>query len=178
MLPNLLPSAPVRRNAATLARRAAGPGHLIGPLLVITLLLLPLGWWLPLIRTRLFFFDRGEISILSGVRILWNTDTVLCLLVVLFSMAAPVAKGLAALWLWYRVPIDRAGGWLVALSILSKASMAEAFLIAVIVVGFKGVGLGTITVASGFYLFAAIVTGSLALSVAADLSLRRAQMRA
>ena len=65
-----------------------------------------------------------------------------------------------------------------ALSILSKTSMAEAFLIAVIVVGFKGVGLGTITVASGFYLFAAIVTGSLALSVAADLSLRRAQRRA
>ncbi len=178
MRSTVLPSAPQGRNADTLARRASGAGHLIGPLLLITLLVLPVGWWLPLIRTRLLFFDRSEISIFAGVRILWDTDTVLCLLVVLFSMAAPVAKGLAGLWFWYRVPIDRAARWLLPLSILSKTSMAEVFLVAVVVVGFKGVGLGTITVASGFYVFTALVLSSLVLSIVADLSLRRAQSRA
>lgn len=175
---HLLPSPLRGRNPETLAGRATGPAQLIGPLMLLTLVLLPVGWWLPLVRTRFLFFDRSEISILAGVEILWATDPTLCLLVVLFSMAAPVAKAVSGLWLWYRVPIDRAASWVTALSILSKTSMAEVFLVAVVVVGFKGVGLGTITVASGFYLFAAVVVGSLVLSLLTGVALRRAQIRA
>ncbi len=175
---HLLPSPLRARNPQTLAGRATGLAHLIGPLLLVTLILLPVGWWLPLVRTRIFFFDRSEISILGGVSILWGTDRVLCLLVVLFSMVAPVAKAFSGLWLWYRVPIHGAARWITALSILSKISMAEVFLVAVVVVGFKGIGLGTITVASGFYLFAAVVVGSLALSLLSGMELRRAQSRA
>ena len=50
-----------------------------------------------------------------------------------------------------------ARAWLGALNKIGKFSMLDIFLIAVTIVGLKGVGLGKVEIAYGLYAFAAVV---------------------
>ena len=89
----------------------------------------------------------------------------------LFSVMAPLAKGLALAWLWYRVPLGRAKPWLDRVALLGKLSMAEVFLLALILIGLKGVGIGTVEVSWGLRVFVAAVLLSLAISFWATVAL-------
>jgi uncharacterized paraquat-inducible protein A len=91
--------------------------------------------------------------------------------VLLFSVIAPLAKGLALAWVWFRVPQPEAGRWLDRFAILGKLSMTEVFLLAVIIVGLKGVGIGTVEVSWGLQAFVLAVLLSLAASTWASLAL-------
>jgi hypothetical protein len=73
-------------------------------------------------------------------------------------------KGAALAWVWYRVPRHRAALLLDRLSLLGKLAMAEIFLLAVIIVGIKGVGIGQVEVSWGLHVFVAIVLLSFATS--------------
>jgi hypothetical protein len=124
------------------AHLATGRRRLLGPLLLLALALVPVTWWLPLFTARIPFLWRQEVSIASGLLDLWRLDLVLCLVVLFFSVLAPLAKGAALVWVWYRVPAHLARRQLDRLAILGKLAMTEIFLLAVIIVGLKGVGIG------------------------------------
>jgi uncharacterized paraquat-inducible protein A len=155
------------------AATVAGTARLIGPLLLASLVLVPVTWWLPLFTARVPFLWRQEVSIASGLVELWRLDATLFGAVLLFSVLAPLAKGLALAWVWFRVPVDRAHGWLDRLALLGKLSMTEVFLLAVIIVGLKGVGIGTVEVSWGLQAFVAVVVLSLLAATWAAAALAR-----
>jgi len=123
------------------------------------LILFPIAWFAPLLRAGLLpLFGLSEISVISGLQSLWDTDVILALLVTALALFAPMLKtiGLALIhfgWLHIRA--------LPALSWLSKLAMADIFLIALYVVVIKGVGVGKVETAWGLYLFTACVLSSI-----------------
>lgn len=153
------------------ARRAAGPRRLIGPLLVASLVLVPLTWWLPLFQARVPFLWRQEVSIVNALVELWQLDLFLCAVVFFFSVLTPLLKSLALVWVWYRVPAVLARRRLDRLALLGKLAMTEIFLLAVVIVGIKGVGIGKVEVSAGLHLFVAIVLLSFAASTWAGAAL-------
>lgn len=153
------------------ARTALGWRRLIGPWLLLSLLAIPPIWLLPLFTARIPWLVRHEVSIASGLRELWGIDLVLFTAVLLFAVAAPLAKGLAMAWLWYAATAETARAWLPRLAPLQKLAMAEVFLVAVVLVGFKGVGLGRVEVGWGLHALAASVLSSLLAGMAAERAL-------
>jgi uncharacterized paraquat-inducible protein A len=150
-----------------------GAARAIGPLLLVSVVLVPVTWWLPLFTARVPFLWRQDVSIASGLAELWRLDLLLFTAVLLFSVVAPLAKGLALSWVWYRVPIANTQTWLGRLALLGKLAMAEVFLLAVILVGLKGVGIGTVEVSWGLQGFVLTVLLSLASSIWASVTLPR-----
>jgi hypothetical protein len=59
------------------AARARGLRHLIGPLLVASVVIVPATWWLPLFTARVPFLWRHDVSIASGLVELWRLDLLL-----------------------------------------------------------------------------------------------------
>jgi hypothetical protein len=155
------------------AAAARGADRLIGPLLLVSLALVPVTWWLPLFTARVPFLWRHEVSIASGLMELRRLDLMLFAAVLLFSVVAPMAKGVALAWMWFRAPRARSRGWLDRLGLLGKLAMAEVFLLAVIIVGLKGVGIGTVEVSWGLRVFVLAVLLSLAVSLWASAALVR-----
>ncbi|RMF35937.1 MAG: paraquat-inducible membrane protein A [Alphaproteobacteria bacterium] len=130
------------------------------------LVLYPVAWWAPLARAGFMpLFGGNEISILTGVAALWQTDIVLCAIVVLFAIIAPYAKTLALALLHFDYLPRR---YLPVIGYLGKLSMADVFLIAFYVVIVKGVGVGYVEIAWGLYFFTALVLISLGLAWASE----------
>ncbi len=165
-----------RQTLTTPAAAAHGPTRLLGPLLALLLLALPATWFVPLFTARVPFLWREEVSIATGLVELWRLDLFLFLVVLLFSVLAPTAKLGASLYVWYRVPLAAAPRALHWLAWLGKLSMTELFLLALVIVGFKGVGIGRIEVAWGLHAFAAVVLASLAASFWAEAALSAAAL--
>lgn len=130
---------------------------------LILLILYPIAWVAPLMRAGILpIFGLSEISVLTGLRALWDTDIFLALIVALFAIIAPYAKLLAlALIQWQRLSPRH----LPLLAVLSKLAMADIFLIAVYITLAKGTGLATIETAWGLYLFTACVLTSIILNI-------------
>ena len=127
------------------------------------MILFPVAWFAPLMRAALLpVFGMDEISVISGLQSLWRSDVVLALIVTVFAIFAPWLKtiGLALLHFGLLSPKT-----LPALHILGKLAMADVFLIAVYIVLVKGIGLATVEVAWGMYLFTACILVSLAISI-------------
>lgn len=126
------------------------------------LILFPIAWAAPLLRAGLLpLFGMDEISVLSGIASLWDSDILLAVIVAGFALIAPYAKTLAlAAVQWNRAPRR----WLPALTWLGRLAMADVFLIALYVVIAKGAGVGRVETAWGLYLFTGCVLASLVLS--------------
>jgi uncharacterized paraquat-inducible protein A len=126
------------------------------------LILFPIAWAAPLVRAGLLpLFGLSEVSVLSGIAALWETDRALALLVALFALVAPYAKTLALL----AVQLGRAPAWwLGPLGWLGRLAMADVFLIALYIVIVKGVGVGRVETAWGLWLFTFAVLASLAVA--------------
>ncbi len=140
---------------------------MIRPLIVLAnlalLVLFPVSWFAPLLRAGLLpLFGLSEISVISGLQVLWDTDVGLALLVTFFAIFAPWLKtiGLALVHFGLLAPST-----LPALTWLGKLAMADVFLIALYVVVVKGVGYATVETAWGLYLFTGCILASLALSL-------------
>ncbi|MGR3814621.1 MAG: paraquat-inducible protein A [Cognatishimia activa] len=126
------------------------------------LILFPISWFAPLMRAGILpIFGLSEISIISGLASLFQTDVVLALIVLLFALFAPIAKTLGLALIHFDL-LDRKT--LPALTFLGKLAMADIFLIALYITVVKGVGLATVETAWGLYLFTACVLASLAIS--------------
>lgn len=118
----------------------------------------------PLLRAGLLpIFRLDEISVLSGIEALWETDPFLAVLVALLALVAPYLKtlGLAAVQLGL-APARLLG----AITWMGRLAMADIFLIALYIVVARGVGVGRLETAWGLYLFTFAILASLVLSYA------------
>ena len=128
------------------------------------LVLYPVAWFAPLIRAGLLpLFGLSEISVISGLQSLWGSDVVLALLVTVFALFAPYLKTLGLALVQFGLLDSRA---LPALGLLGKLAMADIFLIALYITLAKGIGVGTVEVAWGLYLFSACILLSLGIGLA------------
>ncbi len=115
------------------------------------LILFPIAWFAPLIRAALLpIFGMDEVSVITGLQALWETDPALALLVTFLAIFAPYAKTIGLALLHFGLLSARA---LPALEVLGKLAMADVFLIALYIVIVKGAGYVTIETAWGLYLF-------------------------
>lgn len=135
------------------------------------LVLFPLSWFAPLMHAGLLpLFGLSQISILTGVFSLWQTDIILACLVMFFALLAPMLKtGLLAL-MHFGVMAPR--GFSI-LSLLGKLAMADVFLIALYIVIFKGVGLGHVETAWGLYFFSFCILASMAVQTLSQREFRQ-----
>lgn len=126
------------------------------------LILFPISWFAPLMRAGLLpLFGLSEISVISGLISLFDTDILLALLVTVFAIIAPMSKtvGIALIHFGRMSPDKKA-----IFEFMGKVAMADVFLIALYVVIVKGVGLATVETAWGLYLFTGCILASLAIS--------------
>lgn len=133
---------------------------------LVLLIAFPVAWSAPLMRAGLLpWFGLDEISILSGLARLRDSDPALAALVALFAIGAPYAKTLAL--------AARHAGWLPAralpvIRVFGRLAMADIFLIALYIIVAKGVGPGHVEPAWGLWLFTGCVLVSLAIGWASD----------
>jgi uncharacterized paraquat-inducible protein A len=122
------------------------------------LILYPIAWFAPLLRAGLLpLFGLSEISVVTGLQSLWESDIVLALLVTFLAIFAPYLKVIGMALVQWNLLDKRT---LPALHILGKLAMADIFLIALYITLSKGIGVGTIETAWGLYLFTGcILTG-------------------
>lgn len=125
-------------------------------------ILFPLSWFAPLLRAGLLpLFGLDEISVITGLQALWETDAALALVVTALAIFAPMLKTLGLALVHWGLLADKVTP---ALAWLGKLAMADVFLIALYIVVIKGVGLGTVETAWGLYLFTACVLASIVIS--------------
>jgi len=131
----------------------------------LTLLILyPVAWFAPLLRAGLLpLFGMNEISVISGLQSLWQTDVFLALMVTLFALLAPLIKTLGLALVQFHL-LDRRA--LPAVAIIGKLAMADVFLIALYITLAKGMGVGRVEPAWGLYLFTACILTSILLGLA------------
>ncbi len=124
------------------------------------LVLYPVAWFAPLMRAGidLPLFGLSEISVISGLQSLWNTDVVLALIVTAFALFAPYLKTIGIALIHFGMMRRKV---LPVLHVLGKLAMADIFLIAVYITVIKGIGLGRIEVAWGLYLFTGCILASM-----------------
>lgn len=128
------------------------------------LVLFPVAWFAPLMRAGLLpLFGLSEISVVTGLQALWESDVVLALLVSFFALFAPYVKTLGLALVQFRL-LDPVA--LPALGWLGKLAMADIFLIALYITIVKGIGIGRIETAWGLYLFTACILASLLIGLA------------
>ena len=126
------------------------------------LILFPVAWFAPLLRAALLpIFGMDEISVITGLQSLWQSDPTFALLVTFLAVFAPFAKTLGLTLIHFGLLSPKT---LPALHILGKLAMAEVFLIALYLVIAKGAGYVTIETAWGLYLFTACILASLFIS--------------
>lgn len=127
------------------------------------LILFPIAWFAPLLRAGILpLFSLSEISIMSGLQSLWQSDPLLALLVTALAIFAPYAKTLALALVHFGLLLDRA---LPAITWLGKLAMADIFLISLYIVIVKGIGIGRVETAWGLWLFTFCVLLSFAVSI-------------
>jgi uncharacterized paraquat-inducible protein A len=126
---------------------------------VLLLILYPVSWIAPLARAGFLpFFSGTEITVLGGVRDLWQSDAALAALVAAFAIVIPYGKTLCLAAIHYGHLGPRA---LPLIEIIGKLSMADVFLVALYIVLVKGVGIGHVVSAWGLWLFTGCVLASI-----------------
>ena len=140
----------------------------LGPMMGVCLAALVLGLFMPIMTVEKFFIFADSHSIYS---ILWTLfeegEWLLLVLIFIFSIAMPVVKLDQLCRIWFRydvleVDVDRA---MKRIDTVSKWSMGDVFVVAVIVVVFKTSGaFADARFESGLYVFAASVVGSMAVA--------------
>ena len=126
------------------------------------LVLFPIAWFAPLMRAGLLpIFGLSEISVISGMQALWDSDVALALLVTAFALFAPYLKTIGLALVHFNLLKDQT---LPVLSWIGKLAMADVFLIALYIVVFKGVGIGKVETGWGLYMFTACILASIAIS--------------
>ncbi|WP_374432505.1 paraquat-inducible protein A [Tabrizicola sp.] len=126
------------------------------------LILFPIAWFAPLLRAALLpIFGMDEISVITGLQSLWETDAALALAVTFLAIFAPYAKTIGLALLHWNLLSPKT---LPVLEILGKLAMADVFLIALYIVIAKGAGHVTIETAWGLYLFTGCILASILVS--------------
>jgi paraquat-inducible protein A len=126
------------------------------------LILFPIAWFAPLLRAAILpIFGMDEVSVITGLQSLWESDAPLALLVTFLAVFAPYAKTIGLALLHWNLLSPKT---LPVLDILGKLAMADVFLIALYIVIVKGAGMVTVETAWGLYLFTGCVLASILIS--------------
>ncbi|WP_439155562.1 paraquat-inducible protein A [Yoonia sp.] len=129
---------------------------------LLLLVLFPIAWFAPLMRAGLLpLFGLSEISVISGMQALWDSDVALALLVTFFALFAPYLKTIGLALIHFNMMRRKV---LPVLSWLGKLAMADVFLVALYIVVIKGIGVGKVETAWGLYLFTACILASVIIS--------------
>jgi paraquat-inducible protein A len=142
-----------------LAHRAAGIDRVLGVALLISLAMLVAGLLLPAITIRSFWFARDYSLLDSVLAFLEAGDWFLFLITALFSILFPLGKIVTALALWYALDASRpvAHRALVWLGTLSKWSMLDVFIIALVILVADGRLLSSADIGIGAIVFSLAV---------------------
>lgn len=125
------------------------------------LILYPVAWFAPLMRAAVLpIFGMTEISVVSGLQSLWDSDAGLALLVTFLAVFVPFAKTLGLALVQFGLLQARV---MPVLHVLGRLAMADVFLAALYIVLAKGIGHATVEVAWGLWLFTGCVLASLAM---------------
>lgn len=134
------------------------------------LILFPIAWFAPLLRAAILpIFGMDEISVITGLQSLWESDAALALLVTFLAIFAPYAKTIGLALLHWNLLSPKT---LPVLDILGKLAMADVFLIALYIVIVKGAGHVTVETAWGLWLFTFCVLSSILFAWMTGRSLR------
>ncbi len=117
-------------------------------------------------------FGLKEISVISGLQALWQSDVILALVVTFLAIFSPLLKTIGLACIHFGLMRRKA---LKALEILGKLAMGDVFLVALYIVVMKGVGFAKIETAWGLYLFTACILASIWISWASSPKLRDTQ---
>ena len=131
---------------------------------LLLLVLFPIAWFAPLMRAgiRLPLFGLDNISVISGLQSLWESDVALALLTTFLAVFAPYLKTIGLALVHFQLGSPKLLG---ALHILGKLAMADVFLMSIYVVIVKGVGMARVETAWGLYLFTGCILASFAISM-------------
>lgn len=143
----------------SLAATVRGRDEWIGPMLILSLVLLAAGFMLPALSIGNVLF-RKNYSILQGVWAFWLAGKYFLFVAVgAFSVLLPAAKILLCAYVWFAVPRDnpQAAKLVRLLAGLSKWSMLDVFIIALTVLVMEGSLIGTADVHVGIIAFACAV---------------------
>lgn len=142
--------------------------------LALAIMLLVLGWTLPLLETRTLVFWRDEFSILGNIRALWRDDDRLAAGLMLgASIIYPAGKALMLLWfLVMPFPARMRGRMLRLLRFTERWAFVDVIVIALIILASLALGPVKSTPQPGLYAFAG---GILMLSITAFLLERAAR---
>lgn len=91
-------------------------------------------------------FGLSEISVITGLQSLWDSDVFLALIVTFFALFAPYVKTIGLALIHFGLLRRKT---LPVLHVLGKLAMADIFLIAVYITLSKGIGVGRIETAWG-----------------------------
>ncbi len=127
------------------------------------LIMFPIAWFAPLMRAGLGLplFSLSEISVVTGLQSLWQSDVFLALLVTFFALFAPYVKTIGLALIHFDLLSPKVQP---VLHVLGKLAMADIFLIALYITLSKDIGIGKIETAWGLYLFTACIVASLGIS--------------
>lgn len=127
------------------------------------ILLFPIAWFAPLMRAglKLPLFGLEEISVISGLQALWQTDVFLALLVTFFAIVSPLLKVIGVAMIQFGLMRRKV---LPVFNVLGKLAMADVFLIALYIVVIKGVAMTRVETGWGLYLFTFCILASLVVS--------------
>lgn len=127
------------------------------------IVLYPIAWLSPLISAGLLpLFGLDQISIVSGIVSMWDSDPILALVIIAFAIVAPMVKTLGQAMVDFRGKTVLPKWASVA---LARFAMADVFLIALYITVIKGIGLGHVQTEWGIYLFTACVIVSVVISL-------------
>jgi uncharacterized paraquat-inducible protein A len=154
-----------KESERTAARTVRGWATLIGPLSALNIVLFGYVLFQPLVTTRITFFFRNDISLAQAAGDLYRIDKFLFFVVVLLGIVAPAVKMIAMTFAWYFADIRHAARYAKWLVLLGRLSMLDVMLLAILIIAFKGIGVGSVEIKPGFYLYVLLVAGFLALSL-------------
>jgi len=143
-----------------LRTRANGLDRWLGIVLVVALILLALGLFLPAIRISSFIFLSREFSLAQSVfSFLESGDFFLFLVTFIFTILFPSFKIITGLVLWHAADISGtpARSLLTGLAAASKWSMLDVFMIALVVLVIDGRILTGADIQIGAIIFSASV---------------------
>ena len=126
------------------------------------LILFPIAWFAPLLRAAILpIFGMEEISVITGLQSLWQSDAALALVVTFLAVFAPIAKVIGLALVDFGLMVPRV---MPVLRLMGKLAMADVFLVAIYIVLAKGAGMVTIETGWGLYLFTGCILASMLLS--------------
>ncbi len=162
----------------TLAGRARGLDRGLGLALAGALGLLIAGWTWPMMTVSRFVWLQDEVSLLNATLTLYEQgDWLLFAVLAVFAFAFPLAKLIAALWVFLIVDARHPGiaRALDVLDLLGRWSMLDVFVAALLVVGVQASLVSEVTLHAGLYLFTAAVVLSIATTQRLRVLARRAR---